>query len=114
MSFRIDKNKLVLENGKIVAFDFPIEQTIEVAGTMVVALDVPADRSMTENVFGVSSEGSIIWQIERIAETATYPVNSYTALRKDGLDRIIAFNWNGTDVIVDLKTGKVLGTRFTK
>ena len=90
---------------------------------------------MNENVFGVSGEGNILWQIERISE-ATYPACEYknlsegvpdTLLRQlerypeyKGLsqyyrpDTFVAWNWNGTVATVDVSTGKVLKTFFLK
>ena len=137
MRFESGDTRLTLDNGAYVNFDLPIKCAIEVAGVVVVALDVPRRQVMNENVFGVSEDGKILWQIERIPD-ATYPACMYTNLSVlepgpgcllwdlerypayKGLSKsyrpgsFLAGNWNGTEAIVDAKTGKVLSTFFMK
>jgi hypothetical protein len=133
MEYQTNGNQLTLDNGAHVEFDLPIKCAIEVSGIVVVALDVPLRQSMNENVFGVSGEGKIMWQIERIPETShptsvyknVYlidpgPGNLFQQLEQypefKGLSEyykpgtFIAGNWCGTEAIVDVKTGKVLKT----
>jgi hypothetical protein len=134
MIFQINSNQLILENGAHVDFDLSIKCAIKVLGIVVVALDVPPKQSMNENVFGVSSEGKILWQIERIPN-ASNPICRYTDVNviESGPDNLlcrleqypeykglgeyaripgtfIAGNWCGSEAIVDVKTGKVLRT----
>ncbi len=92
----------------------PGKECVQVQDVIVVVLDVPPKQSMTENVFGVSLEGRVLWQIERIPETATDPVNRYTNVRTGQLGTAIVFNWNGTDITIDSRTGKVLDSVITK
>ena len=134
MQYHTSGNQLILENGITVEFALPIRQAIDVSGIMIVALDVPPHETMNENVFGVSSEGKVLWQIERIPQTST-PVCRYVDLTErlpdsllTQLERIpqfkglsqygpgtfVAGNWGGTEAIVDARTGKVLRTFFLK
>jgi hypothetical protein len=136
MTFQINGNQLIFENGAHAEFDLPIKCAIEVSGIVVLALDVPPKQSMNENVFGVSNEGKIIWQIERIPEVS-HPTCRYKNLYEQipdtlicqldrfpvykGLseyghrsDTFIAGNWCGSEAIVDVKTGKVLRTFFLR
>lgn len=114
MDWAKESNVLIIENSKQVTFDYPICSILESSGMLIVSLDIPSNKVMTENVFGVSREGEILWQIERIPETATNPINRYIDLREDSFGFVVAGNWNATDVYIDAKTGKVLKTQFTK
>ena len=114
MDWAKEDNDLILENSKRVSFDCPIRSVLETSGIIVVLLHIPAGKIMTENVFGISGEGKVIWQIERIPETATDPLNRYVALWDNTPGVALACNWNCTNAYVDVKTGKVIDTKFTK
>jgi hypothetical protein len=107
MNWHINNNELIFDNGEAVSFDFSIAQAKDVEGVIVVILGVPASEVMTENVFGISYEGKIIWQIERTPATATNPINSYIGLRKGGTGKVILHNWNEVATVVDTKTGRI-------
>lgn len=131
MKYRTHGNELILDNGTVVRFDLPIRKAIDVVEVIIVMLDVPPRQVFTENIFGVSDEGKIIWQIERIPEAAT-PVCRYMHLTEryddaflrqleqshpewKGLSEHVpgtffAGNCGGADVIVDARTGKVVRT----
>jgi hypothetical protein len=110
-----EDNVLVLGIDKRISFDYSIKSILETENIIIVVLDVPPKLSMTENVFGVSAEGNIIWQIERIPETANDPVNCYVGLSAHTLQsKCFVTNWNCICATVDIKTGKVLDTQFTK
>ena len=112
MTFDIDGERLRIEGAPAVEFRYPIWDVKEVDGILVALLRVPATESMTENVFGVSQAGVILWQIERIPETGTDPVNYYTGLRPVPGGKVTLGNWNGLAVAVDVRTGKVLTKWF--
>jgi hypothetical protein len=114
MTFEFHGTRLPTSEGATVEFDHTIREVVEVGDVLIVLLDVPPKESMTENVFGVSKAGQILWQIERIPATATDPVNCYTSIfpPKGGIVRL--YNWNGTGVRIDPQTGKVLATWFGK
>jgi len=108
MTFEVDGKRLRTPDDAIVEFDLPIHEVAEVNDVLIVLLDVPPRVSMTENVFGVSKAGQIIWQIERIPETATNPVNRYTSFFPPTGRTAKLYNWNGTGVEIDARTGKVV------
>jgi len=114
MDWAKEDNVLILENNKRVSFDYPIGSVLETAGIIIITLEIPPGQSMTENVFGVSGEGEILWQIERIPATATSPVNRYMTLWEDPPGVVVAGNWNCTNAYIDVKTGKVIDTLFVK
>jgi len=114
MDWAKEDSVLILENSKRVSFDYAVGSVLETAGIIVITLEVPPGQSMTENVFGVSREGEILWQIERIPETATNPINRYMSVWENPPGIVFACNWNCTNAYIDVKTGKVIDTTFTK
>jgi hypothetical protein len=107
---------LVLDNERQVKFDYPIGSIFETCGILIVVLDVPPEQIMTENVFGVSKQGEIIWQIETTPKTS-YPclTNRYVSVKDSSISGIaMVWNFNCTAVFIDVKTGKVVDTKFTK
>lgn len=114
MDWAKEENVLILNNNVQIPFDYSIKAVLETFGTIIVLLDSPPQITMTENVFGVSYDGKILWQIERIPAT-TSPHNRYTGISESGVPGIfVAFNSNCTNVYTDVLTGKVLDTEFTK
>jgi hypothetical protein len=115
MNWAKEDETLIIENEKRVSFDYPIGTIFETCGILLVVLDVPPKQSMTENVFAVSKEGEILWQIEPTPKTASHPVNSYINVGDSSIPGIaVATNWNCTNVYINIITGKVIDTEFTK
>ena len=104
-----------IQGKKHVTFDYPIEMVYETCGIMLVLLDVPPKQSMAENIFAVSKEGEILWQIEHSPNTGTDPANRYTGIGDSSIPGIaVASNWNGMNFYIDIKSGKIMDTEFTK
>jgi hypothetical protein len=101
---------LVLNNEKRVSFDYPIGSIFETCGLLIVVLDVPPDYLMTENVFGVSKQGEIVWQIEPTSKTSyPHPTNFYVGSQDSNIAGLaMIWNFNGTAVFIDVRTGKVV------
>jgi hypothetical protein len=114
MSWTIEKRQIENVQGNVIPFPYDIKETLEVNGILVVLLEVPPDRVMTENVFAISSDGKLLWQIAPTAGNSTDPVNTYTGFTGHGEGTVRIFNWNGTSSLVDLQTGKVLATGVAK
>jgi len=114
MNYTIKGNAISFPGGKTATFDFPVKEAVECAGVFAVILDVPQDRIMTENVFGVSAEGVLLWQIERVSETASNTVNCYMNITACEGNAVRVGNWNGWDVDIDIKSGRVLKKTWVK
>ena len=114
MSWSIVRNEIKFNDGKKASFDHAIEEVVEVAGVLVVILDVPADKVMTENVFGISMDARKLWQVERLLSTATDLSNVYVGVSNHTGDVVCIANWNGMLVEIDVRTGKMLKQRFGK
>ncbi len=114
ITFEIQGDTLILSDGHSVTFPHNIWNVEKANDVFIVLLKVPSGVVMTENVFGVSEAGEIIWQIERIPLTSTWPANRYTGINEHDDQTVNVFNWNGHEVKIDIHTGKVIGTEFVK
>ncbi len=120
MTWDIKDNQIIFSNGEIVSFELQIRDATEIGDVIVVILKVPIDKTMNENVFGLSKEGKIVWQIERTALTLTDPVNyfvgfvSHPSITHTSINRVAIDSYSGLLVIVDVATGKIVGTDFRK
>jgi len=114
MTWNVEKTKIAMSNGAVVDFDFEISQVMQVDNVLVVILEVPPDRVMPENVFGVSPTGALLWRIERTVENSSDPTNRYIEITGHANGVVRIYNWNGVNSGVDVHTGKVLDARIAK
>ena len=111
----ISGNQLLLEAGHAASFPLPISECQQVEDVLVVVLDVSGRNHMTENVFGVTPQGQILWQIEPRPDISRDPVNYYTGISSDYLpDRVGLGSWAGIAVDVDIHSGKFVNSFVTK
>lgn len=110
-SYTVEENSLVFSNGKATNFPLPIAGVVDADDVLLVRLQVPADTIFNENVFGVSAQGDVLWQIGHqrfVLERSPYMwVES-----RDGL----AYLGNLSDDVltVEPRTGRVLGRSFVR
>lgn len=112
--YLIEGEKLKLinqEDEKIVIFDFPIRQVVQFRNCYVVRIEPSVGEIYNENVFGISKEGRILWQIEPIAHI--YEDSPYTGIGQVN-DSVKLSNWDGTDLTVNPATGDVIQKSFSK
>jgi hypothetical protein len=114
MTWTIEANQVKAANGRVVNFDFDIREASEVDGVLVVILEVPPGGVMTENVFGISPEGKVTWQIERTAANSTDPINCYIGITSHDQHIARIYNWNGINSALDVHTGALFDFQFAK
>ena len=115
MKWSIQGKTVTFDNGKTVPFEYDIKDSIELENIVVVVLEIPRGKVMTENVFGVSSDsGIILWHIERIPETSSDPENRYVEILSADAGVVRIGNWNGTVMDVNVKDGHVIRSVITK
>jgi hypothetical protein len=105
--YAVKDNQLVIED-TVITFDFPIVQTVEVSGMLIVRVEKPFRIIYNENVFGVSlAEKKIRWQIAKL-KYATGEVDCpfIGVLIFEG--RLRLNNWCSIYLIVDPLTGEIL------
>ena len=64
MKYEINENRVKINDKHDIEFKYNVKAVIEVTNTLIVLLDVPPKESMSENIFGVTSKGQILWQVE--------------------------------------------------
>lgn len=86
--------------------DAEIAQEVQKDGLRIVRLAVNPPEKNNRNVIALDIEtGDEVWQIEPIS--TIYDDSPYTNIAiKD--DRLMAFNWDGSNVTVDWKTGSIV------
>jgi hypothetical protein len=113
-SVKINGDSLVFEENddRTTQFSWPIRQVIQFNGLLIVRVEPDPNIRFNQNVYAVDRRtGEILWQIER--REYGYGNSPYTSVCMEGT-KLIAGNWDGWDDTVDLSTGKILGSRFSK
>ena len=90
-------------------FKYDIRQLILFDECIILRIEPTVSRILNENVFGVSPEGKIIWQIEKSEHRKDD--SPYTHIVREN-DLLSAYNWDGFDYLVDPKTGKVISKEY--
>lgn len=109
--YKISGNKVIFQNGEEITFGYPIGETLDFQDVIVIRLELPLGVVFNENVFGLSCDGEILWQISKqkhIGEDSPYTQLSYQN-GKAGL-----YNWDASLYIVEPNTGEVIKERFLK
>ena len=112
--WKITGHEIVTPSGKTVSLEYPVRDAKEVEGVLVVILDVPPKASMPENVFGISAEACILWQIEPCAANSRNGWNQYVGITGKVGHTARVYNGNGFNSAVDVRTGRVSDHRFVK
>lgn len=108
MTVNVSGKQLRISEHATLEFDYPISEVVENGDMLIVLLEVPAKESMTENVFGVSKAGHIVWQIEPRPDLMPDSADCYTGISLANGGRVVLGAWFRLDVEIDPHTGKVL------
>lgn len=84
---------------------YPVKQKLSVGGVDVVLLAVPPEEHFPQNIYGLTEQGDVIWQIEPRPSAA--PNNRYTSIR-DEIGLVVAVAEDNNQRKIDPKTGRVL------
>jgi hypothetical protein len=109
--FTVERQKIVFDSGKDITFAHTIAKTIDCDKAVVVMLDVPQGTIFNENVFGVSPDATILWQVPK--EEYVYADSPYTDI-KLAKDTVVHYNWDGLRLTVEPATGKILEKDYGK
>lgn len=83
----------------------------EINDIVIVRLDIPLGVIFNENVYAVTADGKILWQITKMSHV--YEDCPYAnMLVKEG--NIELYNWDGTILLVEPATGEILEKGYTK
>ena len=110
-SYRVKKNRIEFDARSTLRFKYPIAELIEFDDVIVVRLEIPARAKYNENVFGISENGDLLWQVPslpRLAKNAPY-----IGIGRDG-DFARLNNWDGMVYWLAPKSGTVVKEIFGK
>ena len=113
-NFQVKDNDLKITDGnneRIVSFKFPIRQVLPFESCYVVLIEPAIGQILNENIYGVSLDGKVLWQITPIPYV--YEDSPYTGMGQVG-DTVKICNWDGTDLIINPATGEILEKGYSK
>lgn len=114
MKYVIEGDTLILEKGSKVKFEYEIKEAVFIDGIIVVALDLPQDVILPENVFAVSSAGKVLWQIQPCGDFEKTTADYYVAVALLPTNQVVAVGYDGMARTLNIKTGEIVSSKFTK
>lgn len=108
---KVKSGELLLANGRTVSFDYPIRQTLNFPNVIIVLLNIPTGKIFNENVFGVSCDGEVLWQVA--PQRYLGDDSPYTGMNYED-DKAGLYNWDSTLYVVEPLTGELISKRFVK
>jgi len=106
----IINGKLHLEEKGII-LPFAAIAYVNIGQLFFVLLESSPGVIFNENIFGILESGDTLWQVEK--KSSVYPDSPYTDIWIQDT-HLMAHNWDGWDVWIDSKTGKILSKTYTK
>lgn len=113
-NFQVKNNKLIINN-KLITFDYDIEKIINNDDKLYILLSIPIKKIYNNNIFAVSQNGDMLWQVELpwyAVENKDYPFTNIWFNEEE--TKLYAYNWHGFEHIIDIKTGEIDDGEFTK
>lgn len=103
-------------NGKVVTFDFPVEKRIDFGEFCFIMLEAHGPNLIENNVFGFSSTGKFLWQIDKRVTDNLGRTGGQAPFVAMSIvdDELVLFNFACYRLKVDKCSGEVLETVFTK
>ena len=93
------------------ALEYPIGEALEFGSTVVVRLEVPVGEVFNENVFGLSWDGRIKWQVAGVGQPdRDNPIVSIQARS----NRVRLLSWSGIAVELDPESGSELSRELVR
>jgi len=109
-----DKNHLIIKkrDSKItLKFKYDIDNIQKFNDCFVIMLGLQKHVIFNENIYGVSYDGKILWQIEK--NNHLDEDSPYTGLGVES-NLLTAYNWDGYDYLINPQTGKIIDKKFVK
>ena len=106
----IDRNRVIFSPKLVVELKYDVWKVAEFPDVLVVLLDTP-QKKYPDNVFGVSYEGKILWQIRPVR--TIMPNSPFTDCERKS-DELRLYHIDGTLYRVNPLTGEILGSTFVK
>jgi hypothetical protein len=107
-----DINKIFLDGNLLVTFDYEIKEFIAFENVIVICLNYYY-APFNENVFGINYIGEVLWQISKYTSVEDRK-SSFVGLNRENENSCWAVNWDGTSLLLDITTGKVLNDKWVR
>ena len=122
-NYEVEKKTLGI-NDFTIKFDYIISDVKFIDGTYVVLLDIPVGIDEIDNVYGVASDGIIIWRVENPIKAFElnegtqgfeyYAKSIYVDISLDDKNNLSGTTFLGMKYIIDYKTGKLLEESYIR
>ena len=114
LAISFERNKLHISMGsdkKTVEFPYTIGKIEIFDDCIIIMIDPPMKTTFNENIYSVSYDGNILWQIEKLKYV--YSDSPFTGMVREG-NNIKLCNWDGTDLTVNPNTGEIISKGWSK
>ncbi len=108
----IDNNKIFLDDNLLLSFDYAIKEFIDFENVIVVCLNY-YDVPFNENIFAINYKGKVLWQITKYTSVEDRK-SSFVGLNRENENSCWAVNWDGTSLLLDIATGKILKDKWVR
>ena len=108
-----DKNELIIMGYEKTLIKLParIEQIEQFNDVVIVRVHPKGEIFINENIFAVSHTGKLLWQIKVVKHVTKH--SPYTGMvKKESLLKV--HNWDGTDLVIDPNSGKIIDESYSK
>lgn len=117
MNWHSDGNRLMIDDNVVETFPFPIMECKAYGDWLVIVLQPLRGNPCPNNVFGYNMNTGRKWQVEFYkGAVASSPSAFFTGSGRNniGPGELNLGTWPGVNVIVDITTGSVIGTRDSR
>ena len=112
MPFLVVNGQLSLKGCQL-GLPHPVVDAFAYRHLIVVRVEPSAGFIFNRNVYGISDEGEVLWQIEE-SPHGTQEDKPYVNINVGQNDDLIAGNWNGVSYSVNPENGKITVVSFDK
>lgn len=110
--FRVEDGKLFIDD-RWVELPYAVDEILECGNSLVIRVEPPVGSIFNRNVFAVTSQGDVLWQIAE-SPHGTQADKPYVGIAHDKDGGLVAANWNGVDYSVDMRCGAITTKAFNK
>ncbi len=112
LNYSLNKGVLMVQ-GRVIEFPYPVVQSLEFQGLILVRLDPALGVTFNRNIFALDANGEVKWQITE-SPHGTEADKPYTSISITEKSQLIVGNWNGVDYVVALNDGSIIPQSFNK
>lgn len=121
--YEIKKNELKTDRFTV-EFDYKIAEVKYLDGIYVVLLDIPVGIDEIDNIYGVASNGDVLWRVENPVKAfkldkqtqslENYANGTYVGINLDESGTLSGITFSAMKYTIDYKTGKLLKKEYMR